>query len=96
MRTMDRPTLERCPHCGNKADIKWDDDDVWVECKHCHARGPWHGESPLDSDSNLDAIFDAIEGWNLRDNGKREEIEKSKKEIAEEIIKRRVDGNDGE
>lgn len=96
MQTMDRPTLERCPYCGYQADLEWDDDEIWVECRGCYARGPAFGRGISDARTKVDAMVKAINGWNKRDNGKREEMEKSKKEIAEEIIKRSVDGNDGE
>ena len=86
MQTMDRPTLERCPHCGYQADLEWDEDEIWVECRGCYARGPAFGRRISDARTKVDAMVKAINGWNKRDNGERRNAEEAQKRLVEKIL----------
>lgn len=69
---MEDKKLLPCPHCGGSSDLKWDSDadDVWVECHSCHARGPLCGRCMYGFESNLESVFQAVDGWNKRYTGK--------------------------
>ena len=91
MRTMDRPTLERCPHCGYQADLEWDEDEIWVECRGCYARGPAFGRGISDARTKIDAMVKAINGWNKRDNGERRNAEEAQKRLVDKILNKEID-----
>ena len=89
MEKVNLPELERCPHCGWKADLEWEDEEVWVECRNCHSKGPaYYRGITTDSNTNMQAVARAIEGWNRRDEGKKELTEERKKEIAEKLVEK--------
>jgi len=83
-----KPELARCPFCGGIADLRWDDDDhylMWIECARCKARGPKTCSVDLYDEFRLDAVIEAINSWNMRDNGKREKMEGVAKQIADTL-----------
>lgn len=91
MQKMDSPMLERCPFCGYHADLEWDSDDIWVECRGCLAKGPAYGRGISDASSKVDAMVKAINGWNRRDEGKRMSAEEAQKKLVEKILNKEID-----
>ncbi len=84
---METPKLKRCPFCGNKGDIKFKDNEVWIECEYCHARGPYHSSTLYDCGTMVEAFCEAIDEWNIRDNGAKDKIEEEAKRISDRIAR---------
>ena len=90
MQMMEKPILERCPFCGYHADLEWDSDDIWVECRGCFAKGPAYGRGISDARTKVDAMVKAINGWNRRDNGQRMSAEEAQKKLVEKILNKEI------
>ena len=63
---MEVPKIKRCPFCGEKADLRTDNEEVWVECEECYARGPEFGLANNGGNSNIEAVVACVNGWNER------------------------------
>ena len=90
MQKMDSPTLERCPFCGYHADLEWDSDDIWVECRGCFAKGPAYGRGISDASSKVEAMVKTINGWNRRDEGKRMSAEEAQNRLVDKILNKEI------
>ena len=83
---MEEPFLDRCPHCGGRADLEWGEHDIWVECQFCYAKGPAFGRGATDAPSRVGAMVKAIDGWNKRHVPSGESAEDIGKRIAERFF----------
>jgi len=83
---MEMPELKDCPFCGGPADIKFKNEEVWVECDKCHAHGPWHVKSCVDCGSTIEAVCQAVNEWNKRDEGKKAEQKAKLDKKAQDIV----------
>ena len=90
MKIMEKPILERCPFCGYHADLEWDSDDIWVECRGCFAKGPAYSRNISDASSKVDAMVKAVNGWNKRDDGKRMSAEEAQKKLVDKILNKEI------
>ena len=70
---MEVPKIKRCPFCGEKADLRTDNEEVWVECEECYARGPEFGLANNGGNSNIEAVVACVNGWNERSVVEEEE-----------------------
>lgn len=91
---MEEIKIERCPHCGGVADLTWDDERIWVECLGCRAKGPSYSGCMSCVQTGADAVVMAVDDWNKRDDGKREQVDKTAKQIADEFFAAKVGGGE--
>lgn len=52
-----------CPFCGS---IEIEDHYIFMECAHCHSRGPVQNNGRFDDHADFRDRELAIEGWNNR------------------------------
>lgn len=92
------PKLDKCPFCGyGRPELTVDDNDVYIQCPKCKAKGPSDYCIDYDGDNRtLGAMVHAINKWNERNDEWVEpapyDREKAKK-MFEEMMARKPDAD---
>jgi len=61
-----------CPFCGHRIDVYFDTRFAgrvtygWIECGHCHARGPEKDINPVDGGDTDDLEHKCWDAWEKR------------------------------
>jgi len=51
----DNSDINPCPFCGKKEHELWEDQEIYIRCQYCGARGP-----------DADEVEHAVKEWNTR------------------------------
>lgn len=60
--------VKNCPFCKGKADMQYENGLVFIECLHCHARGPRREQN------ELHAEIIVLTDWNYRGVGEKKYV----------------------
>lgn len=69
----EKPKLEYCPFCGGYPDLRFDEKhySYWIECDRCGARGPKSCSADFYEERRLEAVIEAVNNWNARNEPNR-------------------------